>query len=57
MTSIEMRNLIMEALDEKNKDKAPFAETFEQHNYEGDITRLKKSACPRQKNINFIKAL
>lgn len=41
MTSIEMRNLIMEALDEKNKDKAPFAETFEQHNYEGDIARLR----------------
>ena len=41
MTSFEMRNLIFEALAEKDPEKTPWKETFEMYGYRGTISALR----------------
>ena len=40
MTSLEMRNLIFEALAEKNPEKTPWKKTFEMYGYRGTVSAL-----------------
>lgn len=37
MTSLEMRNLIFEALSEKNPESTPWNRTFEMYGYRGTV--------------------
>lgn len=41
MTSLEMRNLIFEALAEKNPEKTPWKKTFEMYGYRGTVSALR----------------
>ena len=41
MTSLEMRNLIFEALAEEDPDKTPWKKTFKMYGYEGCISTLR----------------
>lgn len=41
MTSLEMRNLILEVLSEENPNKTPWGETFKMHFYEGTLSMLR----------------
>lgn len=41
MTSLEMRNLIFEALAEKNPEKTPWKRTFEMYGYRGTVSALR----------------
>lgn len=41
MTSIEMKNLIFEALAEKKPEKTPWKKTFEMHGYRGTVSALR----------------
>lgn len=41
MTSLEMRNLIFEALSEKNPGSTPWNRTFEMHGYRGTVSALR----------------
>ena len=41
MTSLEMRNLIFEALSEKNPESTPWNRTFEMYGYRGTVSALR----------------
>ena len=41
MTSLEMRNLIFEALAEKNPENTPWKMTFEMYGYRGTVSALR----------------
>lgn len=41
MTSLEMRNLIFEALSEENPENTPNGNTFKVHKYRGTVADLR----------------